>query len=113
MTVFNVGGNQLRLIAFVVYHRRRIFIHKILTHAEYDRQSRDGTLGNDELVIVPSLGDVATTTYNSWGVGMATTLGFSILHVLRDEAVYEAAMTEITNLLPHPRVPGSPEDERL
>jgi mRNA interferase HigB len=36
LTVFNVGGNKVRLIAAVHYNRRRIYVRSILTHAEYD-----------------------------------------------------------------------------
>jgi mRNA interferase HigB len=37
LTVFNVGGNKVRLIAAIHYNRRRIYIRAVLTHAEYDR----------------------------------------------------------------------------
>ena len=37
LTVFNVGGNNIRLIAAIHYNRRRIDIRTILSHAEYDR----------------------------------------------------------------------------
>jgi mRNA interferase HigB len=36
-TVFNIAGNEYRLIARVNYHTRRVFILHLLTHAEYDR----------------------------------------------------------------------------
>ena len=36
-TVFNVGGNKVRLIAALHYNRRKIYIRHVLTHAEYDR----------------------------------------------------------------------------
>ena len=36
MVVFNIGGNKYRLIADVHYNRGKVFIHQILTHAEYD-----------------------------------------------------------------------------
>jgi len=36
LTVFNVGGNKYRLIAFVHYLRRIVSIKHILTHEEYD-----------------------------------------------------------------------------
>lgn len=36
LTVFNVGGNKVRLIAAVHYNRKRIYIRAVLTHAEYD-----------------------------------------------------------------------------
>ena len=37
MTVFNVGGNKVRLIAAIHYNRKRIYIRAVLTHDEYDR----------------------------------------------------------------------------
>lgn len=37
LTVFNIGGNKFRLIAYVVYARKRIYIRNILTHKEYDK----------------------------------------------------------------------------
>ena len=36
MTVFNVGGNKVRLVAALHYNRRRVYIRAVLTHAEYD-----------------------------------------------------------------------------
>jgi len=36
-TVFNIKGNDYRLIARVNYHRRRVFILHILTHEAYMR----------------------------------------------------------------------------
>ena len=38
-TVFNIGGNNFRLIASIQYNPtdRRVTIDKILTHAEYDK----------------------------------------------------------------------------
>ena len=36
LTVFNIGGNKVRLIAAIHYNRRTIFIRAILTHREYD-----------------------------------------------------------------------------
>ncbi len=37
LTVFNIGGNKVRLIAAVHYNRRKIYIRAVLTHEEYDR----------------------------------------------------------------------------
>jgi len=34
--VFNIGGNKYRLIARVLYRSQKVFILKIMTHAEYD-----------------------------------------------------------------------------
>lgn len=36
LTVFNIGGNKTRLIAAIHYHRRKVYIRAVLTHAEYD-----------------------------------------------------------------------------
>jgi mRNA interferase HigB len=35
-TVFNIGGNKVRLIAAVHYNRSKIYIRHVLTHTEYD-----------------------------------------------------------------------------
>jgi mRNA interferase HigB len=35
-TVFNVGGNKVRLVTAVHYNRRKVYIRAVLTHAEYD-----------------------------------------------------------------------------
>jgi mRNA interferase HigB len=37
LTVFDVGGNKYRVIAFVPYRRRAVFIKDVLTHREYDK----------------------------------------------------------------------------
>lgn len=36
-TVFNIGGNNYRLIAVIHYNRSKVYIRHVLTHAEYDR----------------------------------------------------------------------------
>ena len=36
LTVFNIGGNKVRLIAAVHYNRKKIYIRAVLTHTEYD-----------------------------------------------------------------------------
>ena len=38
LTVFNIGGNKVRLIAAIHYNRGKIYIRAVLTHAEYDEQ---------------------------------------------------------------------------
>ena len=35
-TVFNIGGNKVRLVAAVHYNRNKIYIRHVLTHPEYD-----------------------------------------------------------------------------
>lgn len=37
-TVFNIGGNKLRLIAVISYRCQIIYIRYILTHSEYDKE---------------------------------------------------------------------------
>lgn len=37
LSVFDVGGNKYRLIAFVHYRRRAVYIKKVLTHKEYEK----------------------------------------------------------------------------
>lgn len=38
--VFNVGGNNLRVIAFIQFVNKRIYIKHIVSHAEYDNLTR-------------------------------------------------------------------------
>jgi mRNA interferase HigB len=38
LTVFDVGGNNIRLIAAIHYNRKKIYVRAVLTHAEYDEQ---------------------------------------------------------------------------
>ncbi len=35
LTVFNIGGNKVRLIAAIHYNRQKIYIRAVLTHEEY------------------------------------------------------------------------------
>ena len=37
LTVFNVGGNKVRVIAAIHYNRQRIYVRAVLTHAEYEK----------------------------------------------------------------------------
>jgi mRNA interferase HigB len=37
LTVFNIAGNKVRLIAAIHYNTHRIYIRNILTHSEYDK----------------------------------------------------------------------------
>jgi mRNA interferase HigB len=37
LTVFNIGGNRVRLIAAIHYNRDLVYIRAVLTHQEYDR----------------------------------------------------------------------------
>jgi mRNA interferase HigB len=36
LTVFNIGGNKVRLIAAIHYNRQKLYIRAVLTHSEYD-----------------------------------------------------------------------------
>jgi mRNA interferase HigB len=36
-TVFNIGGNNFRLIVLIDYNAGKIFIRHVLTHADYDK----------------------------------------------------------------------------
>lgn len=36
--IFNIGGNKFRLAAMVWISQERVFVLKIVTHAEYDKE---------------------------------------------------------------------------
>lgn len=38
-TVFNIKGNNYRLIVDIVYLTQRIYIKYVLTHADYDKEA--------------------------------------------------------------------------
>ncbi len=38
LTVFNIGGNKVRLIAAIHYNRKKVYIRATLTHGEYDEE---------------------------------------------------------------------------
>ena len=38
LTVFNIGGNEFRLIARVEYQRQEVYIRAVLTHADYSKE---------------------------------------------------------------------------
>jgi mRNA interferase HigB len=38
LTVFNIGGNKVRLIAAIHYNRCKVYVRSVLTHAEYDEE---------------------------------------------------------------------------
>ena len=40
-TVFDVGGNAYRVIAVIHYNTQIAYIRAVLTHAEYDKWTRD------------------------------------------------------------------------
>ncbi|MDP2998156.1 MAG: type II toxin-antitoxin system HigB family toxin [Bryobacterales bacterium] len=37
LTVFDVGGNKYRVVAFVHYRRKAVYIKDVLTHGEYGK----------------------------------------------------------------------------
>ena len=43
-TVFNIGGNKYRLVVDMRYDLGRVYVRDVLTHVEYDRKTREGTL---------------------------------------------------------------------
>ena len=46
MTVFNIGGNNYRLVTAIHYNTGRVFALRVMTHAAYDRgRSRLGGPG--------------------------------------------------------------------
>ncbi len=36
--VFNIGGNNFRLITYIDFKRNKVFIRSVLTHAEYNKE---------------------------------------------------------------------------
>jgi mRNA interferase HigB len=42
--VFNIGGNNYRLIAAIHFNTQRVFVLRILTHAQYDKDQWKDTL---------------------------------------------------------------------
>jgi mRNA interferase HigB len=38
LTVFNIGGHKIRLIAAVHYNTQCLYIRHVLTHKEYDKE---------------------------------------------------------------------------
>jgi mRNA interferase HigB len=37
LIVFNIGGNNYRLIASIHFNRNKVYIRHVLTHSEYDK----------------------------------------------------------------------------
>ena len=37
LVVFNISGNNYRLITSIHFNRKKVYIRHVLTHAEYDR----------------------------------------------------------------------------
>ena len=38
LTVFNISGNKIRLIAAIHYNTQNLYIRHVLTHKEYDKE---------------------------------------------------------------------------
>jgi mRNA interferase HigB len=38
VVVFDIGGNKYRLIVHVSYPKRKVYVLRIMTHRDYDRQ---------------------------------------------------------------------------
>ena len=36
-TIFDVGGNRYRIAAVIHYDKHRLYVRRVMTHAEYDR----------------------------------------------------------------------------
>lgn len=41
LTVFDVGGNAYRVVTVIHYKTQRVYIVEVLTHAEYDKWTKD------------------------------------------------------------------------
>ena len=37
MVVFNVGGNKYRLVARIIYERHKVYVKRVMTHVEHDK----------------------------------------------------------------------------
>src|ERR1700759_4987154 len=37
LTVFNIGGNKVRLVAAIHYNRKRVYVRAVLAHSEYNQ----------------------------------------------------------------------------
>ncbi len=37
-SVFNIGGNKYRLITRILYPSQKVFILKVMTHKQYDKE---------------------------------------------------------------------------
>jgi mRNA interferase HigB len=53
--VFNIGGNKYRLITRVLYSSQKVFVLRVMTHQEYDKDTWKEKCGCFELPPPPSL----------------------------------------------------------
>jgi mRNA interferase HigB len=44
VTVFDIGGNKYRLVVTMRYDWQTVFIQHVVTHKDYDRLNKSGTL---------------------------------------------------------------------
>ena len=44
LTVFDIEGNKFRLVVNMRYRRGKVYVRRVLTHAEYDKLSNAGRL---------------------------------------------------------------------
>ncbi|MEJ7758871.1 MAG: type II toxin-antitoxin system HigB family toxin [Gemmatimonadaceae bacterium] len=42
--VFDIGGNKFRLVAKILYKRGWVLVRHVLTHKDYDKKTKNGTL---------------------------------------------------------------------
>lgn len=42
LTIFNLGGNNFRLVVSISYNAQRVYIRHVMTHAEYDKWNARG-----------------------------------------------------------------------
>ncbi len=38
-TIFDVGGSRYRIVAVIHYDKQRLYVRRVMTHAEYDRDA--------------------------------------------------------------------------
>lgn len=46
--VFNIGGNKFRLITRILYRSQKVFVLKVMTHREYDKDKWQDECGCHE-----------------------------------------------------------------
>ena len=38
--IFNIGGNNFRVISVIHFNRQKVYVREVFTHAEYDRWNK-------------------------------------------------------------------------